>query len=311
MTAANCPRKGFTLIELLVVISIIAVLMGLLLPAVQKVREAASRIQSSNNMKQIVLALHTYESEQKSLPSNGLYGFFATPQGIPAGNPLTHPSVTQTGQVATASWAYKILPYVEQGNLHATWNQLVPVKSYLEPGRPGIGTVTQSAFSLAYGIQLPAPLQQSAGAYTDYAGNGLIFTEQQVKKSEYTISTITDGASNTILVGTKAVNTANQRTATLTDLCIGFGGNATFHTTRGDLARDPANILTPGTCSTACAMYRDPATAVDNAWGGPYPGVVVFGFADGSVRTISYTVDQTAFRAALTPSGKEVALSLD
>ncbi|MGL4420898.1 MAG: DUF1559 domain-containing protein, partial [Gemmataceae bacterium] len=102
------PRLGFTLIELLVVIAIIAVLIGLLLPAVQKVRQAAARAQSQNNMKQLGLALHTFES------ANG-----------------TLPGMRSAGAANATSFGYSIhaqlLPYIEQENLGKTFDMTQPL----------------------------------------------------------------------------------------------------------------------------------------------------------------------------------------
>jgi prepilin-type N-terminal cleavage/methylation domain-containing protein len=101
----SLSRRGFTLIELLVVIAIIAILIGLLLPAVQKVREAAARAKCSNNLKQIALAVHNYHDTNAKLPP---WGFdFATP---PTPNPFGP-------QTEGFSFLAQILPYIEQGNL--------------------------------------------------------------------------------------------------------------------------------------------------------------------------------------------------
>src|SRR6186997_3052806 len=114
-TRARRHRRGFTLIELLVVIAIIAILIGLLLPAVQKIREAANRMKCSNNLKQIGLALHNYETQN---------GFF------PPGATTTSTSVAATetrrklGLTAAVnhSWSVFLLPYLEQDNLYRKYD---------------------------------------------------------------------------------------------------------------------------------------------------------------------------------------------
>ena len=98
-------RKGFTLIELLVVIAIIAILIGLLVPAVQKVREAAARAQCTNNLKQLGLALHNFHDTYKGFP--------------PAEQDL--PRYTGGPNPPKLSWVPYLLPYFEQGNLQKTY----------------------------------------------------------------------------------------------------------------------------------------------------------------------------------------------
>src|SRR5262245_40598548 len=107
-------RRGFTLIELLVVIAIIAVLIALLVPAIQKVREAASRTRCSNNMRQVAVALHNYHEAYKRFPPG-------QPQGFYTSNWYSDPTVTDADR---SCWIGYILPYIEQAALYTqyqTW----------------------------------------------------------------------------------------------------------------------------------------------------------------------------------------------
>lgn len=122
MQTRTVSARGFTLIELLVVIAIIAILIGLLLPAVQKVREAAARTTSQNNLKQISLACHTIGDTYNFLPP--AYGFVSSTGAYNTG-PSVSPGVT------TATIFTWLLPYIEQGNLFANWNSATIVKTYI------------------------------------------------------------------------------------------------------------------------------------------------------------------------------------
>lgn len=128
--SARDPRIGFTLVELLVVIAVIGLLIGLLMPAVQKAREAANRISCANNLKQIGLAMHNYHFDFNKLP----------PRAKLAGP-------ADANQSAGATWAVLILPYMEQDNLYRQWDlnrryyeqndaaRLTPVRGYFCPTR--------------------------------------------------------------------------------------------------------------------------------------------------------------------------------
>ena len=193
------PRGAFTLIELLVVIAIIAVLIGLLLPAVQKVREAANRISCASNLKQIGMAIQNYHNDHKTLPPSRIGPQYAT-------------------------WFVLILPYVEQDNLAAQWNmsqtyylqspavQTQSVKLFYCPSRRSPPQLSTQYEISSTGIP---DSQQHPGALGDYACCGGTFYNAIVdapqcggamcQTTTTSLTSITDGTSNTILVGEKHV----------------------------------------------------------------------------------------------------------
>ncbi len=218
-------RRGFTLIELLVVIAIIGVLIGLLLPAVQKVREAAARTQCINNLKQIGLALHNYHDANNSFPPGYV-------DGNPAG-----PSTPDNDVGPGWGWASFLLPFVEQQNLYNQINfkagvttggntalAQLPVKVYQCPSDPlqqpfpvydssfttPIATVAhanyvgnngwEECFNNAGGAGQGAGSDGLVGAL-GAAGNGFFWRNSRTR-----IADVTDGMSNTIMVGERSGN---------------------------------------------------------------------------------------------------------
>jgi len=213
----KAKRVAFTLIELLVVIAIIAILIGLLLPAVQKVREAAARASSTNNLKQIALAMHNYQDANGELPHNGTWNYCCWTWGPPWNDAPPRPALAQG-----CGWVYKVLPYIEQQNLYTNWSWTSPVKILMDPGRASTG-LSSIPFSASDGSTI-----FKAGAVSDYAANAQVIGSglNTVKEGgNYTfpgnwwqgpgswaafhrkIETIDDGSSNTVLVGLKALNT--------------------------------------------------------------------------------------------------------
>jgi prepilin-type N-terminal cleavage/methylation domain-containing protein/prepilin-type processing-associated H-X9-DG protein len=194
-------RLAFTLIELLVVIAIIGMLVSLLLPAVQKVRESAARLQCQNNLKQLGLACHNYHDVNKGFPP-----------GYLAAGPYTD------GATDTApgwGWAAFLLPYLEQQNLYQQIDFTQPVQA-----SPAIQTMLplllcpsdlppQAAFTLTDAtlspVALAAPCSYAATVGDDSSecdaptGDGVFY-----RNSHTRITDITDGASNTVLIGDRA-----------------------------------------------------------------------------------------------------------
>lgn len=174
---SRIKRSAFTLIELLVVIAIIAILIGLLLPAVQKVREAAARMQCSNNLKQLGLAAHNYESGNGKLPPSLIVELGAAP-GSPGQPGFPYPGVVH-------SFAISLLPFIEQENLFRQYDMnfpwfsspaivpgtpnnadvlQVPIKTFLCPSTPG-GDDRRSSGTFDFGASFPFQNH----AQTDYA----------------------------------------------------------------------------------------------------------------------------------------------
>src|SRR5438477_6335134 len=134
---ANRRRSAFTLIELLVVIAIIAILIGLLIPAVQKVREAAARTQCLNNLRQIGLGFHNHHDQMQFFPSGG-WDWFTPPTYNLGNQPLT-------GAQQKAGWGFQILPYLEGDNAYRAGPIVAiasPNKTFFCPSRRAPQTVT-------------------------------------------------------------------------------------------------------------------------------------------------------------------------
>jgi prepilin-type N-terminal cleavage/methylation domain-containing protein/prepilin-type processing-associated H-X9-DG protein len=269
---------AFTLIELLVVIAIIGILIGLLLPAVQKIREAANRLSCQNNLKQIGLAFHNHHDTLRYFPTGGWFPYTAPNyvQGRPA-----------VGADQHAGWGFQILPFMEGDNVwkggQAT-NDVdrailaigTPNPLFFCPSRRSTQTVT---YKDNYLPSLNGGL--ITHALCDYAasnkdGNGII---QQFKPTR--IADITDGTSQTLLVGEKRINLMFLGLRQ-TDDNQGYTAGYNLDTVR-KTSRPPAQD------------YSAPTGDGLSMFGASHPGRFNALFADGSVRPISYSIDRTTF----------------
>jgi prepilin-type N-terminal cleavage/methylation domain-containing protein/prepilin-type processing-associated H-X9-DG protein len=312
--------SGFTLIELLVVIAIIAVLIGLLLPAVQKVREAAARMKCQNNLKQMALACHSYHDSIGILPTGGIQDYYGGRVG-PGAPPWNGASPLQAlGAQQPWNWMYQILPYIEQNN---DFNQGVsslvrttPVSLYNCPSRRPptlIGTFILHDYAGNGGTTwCPAndPTTWNGTIVPSYVNNGA-----WVPVGTVTLMAITDGTSNTLLLGEKFVS-INQYSvgAEWGDNASSIGTGNTWissrvaiHQPRQDQIASaatqevaPPNAGAPG-INGRCGPWGLGAPADGGGyydyWGSPHPGGFNVALADGSIRSVRYSVTLATLQA--------------
>jgi prepilin-type N-terminal cleavage/methylation domain-containing protein/prepilin-type processing-associated H-X9-DG protein len=278
-------NRGFTLIELLVVIAIIAVLIGLLLPAVQKVREAANRMQCSNNLKQLGLAMHGYHDANGSFPFE---------DGICSSQTSCSPSIY-----------VQILPYVEQSALYSQMNgqaggltnwignqtlaNTVSIKNFLCPARrvSGFGKVDYAG---AYNGGI------SEADVTNYTGEATGY-KSILNTQGTTLAVVTGGSgtANTLLLGHKILRPVNYGgvASTLSSpcptgtSCKDLGWAVTLKSQTGYDHMRWCDTYAGGS-NAHRGLYPDDNNVDENHFGGSHPNGCPMLWADGSVRMYSY-----------------------
>jgi prepilin-type N-terminal cleavage/methylation domain-containing protein len=305
-------RQGFTLIELLVVIAIIAILIGLLLPAVQKVREAANRAKCINNMKQIGLALHNYQDAYGRLPAQ--YYIYAAPDGSPRGGPVL----------------WMLLPFLEQGDLFNLANEY----AYYEIPQSGGGykygcEYQQNLFLCPTDASGPDfglwSVDGSSGdlglwAFGNYATNFQVFGAPNAGDNGANMNgspsfafTFQDGTANTIVFAEKARHLADDYDSLWAhgSWCVPYMALFAYGSANGSTGYATADTeggpAIPGIVGPASKFQVQPLPGTAN------PGLastahitmnVLMG--DGSVQSLSAGIDPNTWWALCTPAQGDV-----
>lgn len=323
------PRRGFTLVELLVVIAIIAVLTGLLLPAVQAARESARVTQCKNNLHQMGLALQMYHDAQRTLPSG--YLTFPTPWSLtpPAGGggeppPIQNPRMRFDGRTPNPAtlvkphypgwgWAALILPYLDQSTLHGAIDFALPtqhpdmlsvrktrVSMYVCPSDVNVGV-----FTVLNDNGLPVGDAHTNSYAACYGTHGLINTEPEngnglfQQNSGHGFQAITDGTSHTIAIGERgAIFAQSPWVGVFTSGTCRTSTGAPVYTSVVELA--PVMTLARVAAATLNSPYSEPYDFFS-----PHRTAVHFVFADGSVRGLTKAMDHHVYQALATRDAGE------
>jgi prepilin-type N-terminal cleavage/methylation domain-containing protein len=306
------PRRGFTLIELLVVIAIIAILIGLLLPAVQKVREAAARMKCSNNMKQVALALHNHHDQFGQLPFGQYNNFYSNDAPYIRG-----------------CWIHPTLPFMEQQALFTNfensnrvngWALLAGGKNALvpalvcpsDPASPKTDTVDGNTVVYPNGTSA----SEKQGLHTNvvacagsagYAINGQNLNGIFYVKSKTRLTDITDGTSNTlmlseiVLVPDVGTNDLRGRYSN------SWYGNSWFSALNPPNSSVADLVGYQGISTTKAPSSLQSGRPDANLSARSYhSGGVTAALADGSIRFVRDSIDPVQFRNAATRAGGEV-----
>jgi len=314
-----CRRKGFTLIELLVVIAIIAILIGLLLPAVQKVREAAARMQSTNNLKQMGLACHNAHDANGILPPcQGCYPRDANNQAWSGYTPARFGTLQ-----------YFLLPYIEQDNAFRITTDNSWRRSYDSP-RGAADTVVKT-------YQAPGDPSLPGGGKTwsdrgasSYRANWHVFRggwdEDWQQGGVNKLASIQDGLSNTIffaeaysICGNSAASTGTQYVELIWGedgqnvgpLAQNYNQNVWFTpafwapgsipNANSSMRQQPLGLLTPLPQMRPAKIQCNPQQVQ-----GLSANVIMVGLGDGSVRSVSASVSQVTWGRAVEPNDGQI-----